>query len=328
MNHLLEAKVTKNEVKATLFAMIPDKAPGPDGFSAKFLQICWSIVEKDLCKMVLKSQVCKKIGGITNSDFLALIPKEKGANSFNGFRLISLCNIGYKLITKVIVNKLMPILPKIIPDSQGSFIQGRQVVDNFILVQEAIHSSLSRNEKGMVVKLDLANAFDRVRHCFLLKVLHKLGFASEIIASRFKKDLDEFCLVSGSSLNKGKCHIYCWNTTSSLLNSISRIFGFAASPNWTSFKYLGLSVFLKKAYSRDWLPQLEKFKNKLLAWGYSWHNIAGKSVLIKSVLSSLPLFQFSVLLAPSSILKKMEETIRKLFWKGGKQNVKKIPLVN
>lgn len=85
MNHLLEAKVTKNEVKATLFAMNPDKAPGPDGFSARFLQICWSIVEKDLYKMVLKSQVCKKIGGSTNSTFLALIPKEKGANSSIGF---------------------------------------------------------------------------------------------------------------------------------------------------------------------------------------------------------------------------------------------------
>ena len=54
-------------------------------------------------------------------------------------------------------------------------------MDNFILVQEAILSSLSRNEKGMVVKLDLANAFDRVRHSFLLKVLHKLGFGEKFI---------------------------------------------------------------------------------------------------------------------------------------------------
>ena len=116
--------------------------------------------------MVTKSQACQKIGGSTHSAFLALIPKEKGANSFNRFRPISLCNIGYKLITKVIANRLKLILPKIIPESQGGFIQGRQIVDNFTLVQEAIHSSLSRNEKGMVIKLDLANAFDRVRHSY------------------------------------------------------------------------------------------------------------------------------------------------------------------
>ena len=95
MNHLLEAKVTKKEVKATLFSMNPDKAPGLDGFSAKFLQICWSIVEKDLYKMVLKSQACKKFRGSTNSAFLSFIPKEKGDNSFNGFHPILLCNIGY-----------------------------------------------------------------------------------------------------------------------------------------------------------------------------------------------------------------------------------------
>ena len=181
MNPLLEAKVTKNEVKDVLFSMDLGKAPGSDGLLAKFLQICWSIVEKDHYKMVLKSQVCQKIGGSTNSTFLALIPKEKGANSFNWFFPISLCNIGCKLITKVIANRLKLILPKIIPESQGGFIQGRQIVDNFILVQEAIHSSLSHNEKGMVVKLDLANAFDRVRHSFLLKVLHKLGFGEKFI---------------------------------------------------------------------------------------------------------------------------------------------------
>ena len=90
MNALLEAKVSKNEVKNALFAMDLDKVPGLDGFSARFLQVCWLIVEKDLFKIVQKSQDCQKIGGSTNSAFLALIPKEKGANNFNRFRLISL----------------------------------------------------------------------------------------------------------------------------------------------------------------------------------------------------------------------------------------------
>jgi hypothetical protein len=71
-----------------------DKTPRLDGFIARFLQICWQIVEKDLHKLVLKSQACQKIGGSTNSAFLALIPKEKEANAFNKFRTISLCNIG------------------------------------------------------------------------------------------------------------------------------------------------------------------------------------------------------------------------------------------
>lgn len=122
MNTVLDAKITKEEVKKSLFDMESDKAPGPDGFSARFLQVCWPIVEKDLLKMVQKSQNSQKIGGNTNSAFLALIPKEKGANNFSRFRLISLCNIGYKIITKVIANRLKPILPKIILENQGGCI--------------------------------------------------------------------------------------------------------------------------------------------------------------------------------------------------------------
>eukprot|EP00253_Pinus_taeda_P017272 PITA_17272 len=159
-NHYLENKVTVEEVKSALDAMDPDKSPGPDGFSASFLQTCWHIVGKDLYKMVQKSQACQKLGGGTNSSFLALIPKEKGANSFNRFHPISLCNIGYKLITKIIANRLKQILPRIIPENQGGFIHERYLVDNFILVQEAILSSQQRKEQGMAIKLDLANAFD------------------------------------------------------------------------------------------------------------------------------------------------------------------------
>jgi hypothetical protein len=125
MNQLLEAKVTKKEIKVALFSMEPDKIPDLDGFTAIFLQSCWHIVEKDLHKMVLKSQACQKIGGSTNSSFLSLIPKEKGAKVFNRFRPISLCNIGYKMITKVIANKLKSILPSIISENQGGFVHGR-----------------------------------------------------------------------------------------------------------------------------------------------------------------------------------------------------------
>eukprot|EP00253_Pinus_taeda_P028778 PITA_28778 len=176
MNQQLEAKISIQEIKDALSDMEPEKAQGPDGFTARFLQTYWQIVEKGLYKMILKSQTCQKIGGSTNSSFLSLIPKEKGAKEFNRFRPISLCNIGYKLITKVIDNRLKGILPAIIPENQGRFVQGRQLADNFILVQEAIHSSQLRKEKGMVIKLDLANAFDRVRLSFLWEVLKKFGF--------------------------------------------------------------------------------------------------------------------------------------------------------
>ena len=181
-NRMMTTHITSEEISKAIHGMNPDKALGPDGFTARFFIACWDIIQKDLVKMVRKSQNCNKIGGSTNSSFLALIPKEKGAQNFARFRPISLCNTGYKIITKVIANRIKKILPKIIPENQGGFIHGRYIQDNIILVQEAIHSSCQRKEKGMIVKLDLANVFDRVRLNFLFVVMNKMGFHPQLIS--------------------------------------------------------------------------------------------------------------------------------------------------
>jgi hypothetical protein len=108
-NWMLNMPVSISEIKKAIFNMDPDKAPGPDGFTARFYTSCWDIIKKDLYRMVMKSQNCTKLGGSTNSSFLALIPKEKGAKNFNRFRPISLCNTGYKIITKIMANRLKRI---------------------------------------------------------------------------------------------------------------------------------------------------------------------------------------------------------------------------
>jgi hypothetical protein len=180
-NRTLNRPISMREIKQAVFSMHPDKAPGPDGFTPRFFIHCWDIIKKDLYKMVMRTQTCKKLGSSTNSAFLALIPKEKGAKSFARFRPISLCNTGYKIISKIIANRLKKILPRLIPENQGGFIHGRHIFDNIILVQEAIHSSCKKKEKGMAVKLDLANSFDRVRHEFLFSVMQRFGFNHHFI---------------------------------------------------------------------------------------------------------------------------------------------------
>lgn len=181
VNNMLTAPISMDELKKALDCMEPDKAPGPDGFTARFLQSCWSTINKDLLRMVRKSQYFAKIGGSTNSTFLSLLPKEKGASDFSRFRPISMCNTSFKLITKIISIRLKNILPDIISENQGGFIKGRKILDNIVLVQEAVHSSGQRKEKGMVIKLDLANTFDMVRHDFLFAVMTKMGFSINFI---------------------------------------------------------------------------------------------------------------------------------------------------
>ena len=86
-----------------------------------------------------------KIGGATNSTFLDLIPKEKNPLSIERFRPISLCNTSYKILTKILATRMKKIMAKIISETQGGFIAGRQIMENIIIVQEAIHSSVECN---------------------------------------------------------------------------------------------------------------------------------------------------------------------------------------
>ena len=121
-----------------------------------------------------------KIGGATNSTFLVLIPKEKNPLSMERFHPISLCNTSYKILTKILATRMKKIMAKIISKTQGVFIAGRQIMDNIIIVQEAIHSILECKQQGMAIKLDMENTFNRVNQFFLFEIMLRMGFSKKI----------------------------------------------------------------------------------------------------------------------------------------------------
>ena len=168
---------SKQEIIDVIWFVKTDSAPGSDGFSIHFYRICGTVIRKDLLRMVKYFQAKAKVGGSINSTFLALIPKEANPSSFDRFRPISLCNASYKILCKLLANILKPLLGKLISPLQGGFVKGRHILDNVIQVQEAMHSSFLWKEKGMLIKLDMANAFDWVKHSFLFSVLHSFGLA-------------------------------------------------------------------------------------------------------------------------------------------------------
>ena len=131
--------------------------------------------------MVSSFQKKAKVGGCTNSTFLAIIPKEVNPSSFDRLCPISLCNASYKILAKLLANRLKLLLGKLVSPLQGGFVKGRHLVDNVIQVQEAFHSSFQRKEKGMIIKLDTKNTFDRVKLPFLYQVLLTFGFNPKFV---------------------------------------------------------------------------------------------------------------------------------------------------
>lgn len=78
------------------------------------------------------------------------------------FRPISLCNVLYRLIAKILANRLKPTLPHLIDHSQSGFIAGRSIQDNIFLIQEIVHSFSRGRKKYIILKADIEKAFDKV----------------------------------------------------------------------------------------------------------------------------------------------------------------------
>ena len=116
------------------------KALSPDGFPALFYKHYWDIVGDQL---VLAVQSFFRNGWLLkdfNKTFISLIPKKKGAHNFNHFRLIGLCNVCYKVILKIIVNRLRPLLNKMVDSIQVAFVPSRWINENVVLAHEIVHS--------------------------------------------------------------------------------------------------------------------------------------------------------------------------------------------
>jgi len=125
---------------------------------------------------VEKSRRSRKVLKALNASFIALIPKKENAMTLDGFRSIALCNVVYKIISKVIANRLKLHLPSIILKEKTSYVEGRQILNNIIQAHEVVHSLKSNKQVGMIIQLDLAKAYDKLSWAYIREILKAYGF--------------------------------------------------------------------------------------------------------------------------------------------------------
>ncbi|GKB42380.1 RNA-directed DNA polymerase, eukaryota, reverse transcriptase zinc-binding domain protein [Tanacetum coccineum] len=175
----LECEVTKDEIKRAVWDCGIDKSPGPDGFMFGFYRQYWKIIESDVVDAVICffQQGYFPKGG--NSSFIALIPKTPDANMVKDFRPISLIWSLYKIIAKILVNRLVVVLGNLVNEVQSVFVVDREILDGPFILNEIFQWCRSKKKHSLVFKVDFDKAYDSVRWDYLDDIMRKFGFGDK-----------------------------------------------------------------------------------------------------------------------------------------------------
>ncbi|CAN0841413.1 Transposon TX1 uncharacterized 149 kDa protein [Linum grandiflorum] len=178
-NRLLLAPFTDEEIREAMFSMNPDKAPGPDGFNPGFYQKFWHLVGSHVTSSCKEWMMKGELPQFVQNTTIVLLPKGDRPQTMKEWRPISLCNVLYRLVAKVLANRLRRVMPALVAEEQAAFVRGRSIVDNILIAFETLHSmKLRRRAKHgeVAIKIDISKAYDRVDWRYLEEILKKLGF--------------------------------------------------------------------------------------------------------------------------------------------------------
>jgi hypothetical protein len=183
-NNVLTVPFSIVEFKDAVFSLEADKCPGPDGFNPGFYQQFWDLCGHEIFEAGCSWLECGAFPPGLNSTNIALIPKGESQKSMKDWRPISLCNVLYKIVAKVLANRLKPVLDKCISENQSAFVPGRSILDNAMAAIEIIHymKAKTRGKKGEVaLKLDISKAYDHIDWEYLKDMMAKMGFCQKWI---------------------------------------------------------------------------------------------------------------------------------------------------
>ena len=415
----LEESFSENEIWTTISSMNREKAPGPDGFPLAFWAFCWDFVKVEVIGFFKEFHDNARFVKNLNTTFLVLIPKKQSVEDFKDLRPISLVGGLYKILTKVLANRIKRVMDKVISKSQNAFVEGRQILDAVLITNELVDSSLRRKKCGLVCKLDIEKAYDSISWEFLYKVLDKMGFGRRWlnwikwcistasfsilingtlagffqssmglrqgdplspylfvigmealsclinravdgnylsgiqVANRRGEDLsishllyaDDtliFCkddieqlkflswiliwfeAMSGLKINLTKSEIIPIGPVNNLVELASEL---GCNIGSLPTSYLGLPLGAKHKAMGVWDSIEERFRKSLAAWKTQYISKGGRITLIRSTLSSLPIYHLSLFLMPQKVCVRLERIQRQFLW-GGSATEKKIPLVS
>ena len=200
-------QITLEDINFALKQMENDKSPGPDGLTKEFYLEYIDILGPLLVMLFEAIYAAGHLSETMKLSHITLICKDENSPHLcKNYRPISLLNLDYKIITKILSYKLRPYLPFLVHPDQTCSVKGRNIQDNCSYLRDIVDEINYENDTGMVLSLDQEKAFDRVSHTYLLNLLKEYGFSQ-----RFQNwirilysDIYSAVLVNGSVSDKFK----------------------------------------------------------------------------------------------------------------------------
>ncbi|WMV51457.1 hypothetical protein MTR67_044842 [Solanum verrucosum] len=166
-NLFLQSQFGEQEIKECVCDYAGEKAPGPDSFTMTFFIHCWDVVKVEVIAAIQNFHSQGYFEKSFNATFITLIPKKMGATELKDFRPISLITSVYKIISKVLTERLKKVMSKLVDTHQLAFIKGRQIMDAILIANECVDVRKITEIPGILCKLDIEKAYDHLNWDFM-----------------------------------------------------------------------------------------------------------------------------------------------------------------
>ncbi|PKU83905.1 Putative ribonuclease H protein [Dendrobium catenatum] len=380
-----------------------NRAPGIDGITSTFLKFYWEIIRKDVISAILHFFATNVMCQSWKETLMVLIPKMENANMPSKFRPIRLCQSFYKIVAKVLINRLKLVLSTIISEEQGAFVPGRSISNHGLMAQEMMSKFKYSTQKSglMALKIDMEQAYDCMSWKTLQEVMNLMGFkkrfitwvmqcifepkfillmngnrtrwidaksglrqgcplspylfilCSELLSKSFKQRgvqlgvqvarntvsishllyaddilvfaeanrsnahrimnlLGDYCCWTGQKINCGKSAIlFNKKCPSWRKGMISRMMGYKKVD---SLEYLGLPLVMRRLNGADFSKIMRIAFEKINLWGRKHLSLAGRALLIRTSLLSVPMYAMTHTSIPNGVLMAIERMGRRFLW--------------
>ncbi|CAJ2644440.1 unnamed protein product [Trifolium pratense] len=406
------------EVKLAVWDCDSYKSPGPDGINFGFIKDFWAELRGDVMRFISDFHRNGRLTKGINSTFIALIPKTDSPQRLSDFRPISLVGSLYKILAKVLANRLRQVIGSVISESQTAFVKNRQILDGILIANEVVDEARKFKKDLLLFKVDFEKAYDSVDWGYLDAVMGRMAFPNlwrkwirECVCTATASVLvngsptDEFSLRRGlrqgdplspflfllaaeglnvlmeamvarnlftgysiggqgsvsvshlqfaddtllmgtkswANVRALRAVLVLFETMSGLKVNFNKsmLVGVNIPESWLCeaastlcckvgkipFLYLGLQIRGDPRRLVFWDQILTRLKNRLSGWKSRFLSFGGRLVLLKSVLTSLPVYALSFFKAPSGIISSIESLFVKFFW-GGCEESRKISWVS